>query len=236
MWFADTALVISLALPIEAVAGYPDAMFRAIGHPVVWIGALIARLDAGFNRETAGPLTRRLLGCASLLIVLAAAVLPALAVAAVAPALLQALLAATLLAQRSLHAHVRDVATALRTEGLADGRREVSRIVGRNPATLDEAGVARAAIESLAENFSDGVVAPALWCAVAGLPGIAGYKAVNTADSMIGHRTPRHAAFGRAAGRCGEPAGVAAGGAVVGARGIAASARERPGGARRGVA
>ncbi|HKM62443.1 MAG TPA: adenosylcobinamide-phosphate synthase CbiB [Acidisphaera sp.] len=201
MWFADTALVISLALPIEAVAGYPDAMFRAIGHPVVWIGALIARLDAGFNRETAGPLTRRLLGCASLLIVLAAAVLPALAVAAVAPALLQALLAATLLAQRSLHAHVRDVATALRTEGLADGRREVSRIVGRNPATLDEAGVARAAIESLAENFSDGVVAPALWCAVAGLPGIAGYKAVNTADSMIGHRTPRHAAFGWAAAR-----------------------------------
>src|SRR5271166_3425838 len=199
MWFADTALVISLALPIEAVAGYPDALFGAIGHPVVWIGELIARLDAGVNRETATPLRRRLLGCACLLIVLAAAVLPSLAVAAVAPVFVQAVLAATLLAQRSLHAHVRDVAAALRTEGLAGGRRAVSRIVGRNPATLDEAGVARAAIESLAENFSDGVVAPALWCAVAGLPGIAGYKAVNTADSMIGHRTPHHAASSRAA-------------------------------------
>ena len=195
----DTALVVSLALPIEAVTGYPDALFRAIGHPVVWIGALIARLDAGLNQEGAPSRRRRLLGCASLLIVLTAAVLPAWAIATVAPLLVQALLATTLFAQRRLHAHVRDVAMALRTKGLAAGRCAVARIVGRNPATLDEAGVARAAIESLTENFSDGVVAPALWCVLAGLPGIAGYKAVNTADSMIGHRTPHHAASSRAA-------------------------------------
>jgi adenosylcobinamide-phosphate synthase len=112
-----------------------------------------------------------------------------------------AVLASTLIAQRSLHDHVAQVAAALERHGLAAGREAVSRIVGRDPDALDEAGVARAAIESLAENFSDGVVAPALWLAVAGLAGGAVYKAINTADSMIGHRTARHQAFGWAAAR-----------------------------------
>jgi adenosylcobinamide-phosphate synthase len=115
--------------------------------------------------------------------------------------LLVAVPASTLLAQRSLHRHVADVAGALDNEGIAGGRRAVARIVGRDTAALDEAGVARAAIESLAENFSDGVVAPVFWLVIAGLPGAALYKAINTADSMIGHRTPRHAAFGWAAAR-----------------------------------
>ena len=114
----------------------------------------------------------------------------------------EAVLASSLLAQRSLYMHVRAVAAALDAGGLTAGRAEVSLIVGRNPAALDESGVARAAIESLAENFSDGVVAPAFWIVVAGLPGGAVYKAVNTADSMIGHRTARYAAFGWAAARC----------------------------------
>jgi adenosylcobinamide-phosphate synthase len=104
-----------------------------------------------------------------------------------------------LLAQRSLHAHVVRVAAALEQAGLAGGREAVSHIVGRDTGGLDEAGVARAAIESLAENFSDGVVAPALWMLVAGLPGAAVYKTINTADSMLGHRTARHADFGWAA-------------------------------------
>src|SRR5690606_32235019 len=112
-----------------------------------------------------------------------------------------ALIASALIAQRSLFAHVNAVAEALQTNGLEAGRVAVSQIVGRDPQTLDEAAVARAAIESLAENFSDGIVAPAFWLAVAGLPGAAAYKAVNTADSMIGHRTPRHEAFGWAAAR-----------------------------------
>jgi adenosylcobinamide-phosphate synthase len=115
--------------------------------------------------------------------------------------LVLALAASTLLAQRSLHDHVAAVAEGLEREGLAGGRAAVSRIVGRNPERLDEAGVVRAAIESLAENFSDGVVAPAFWGALLGLPGMAAYKAANTADSMIGHRTPRHQAFGWAAAR-----------------------------------
>jgi adenosylcobinamide-phosphate synthase len=110
-------------------------------------------------------------------------------------------LAGALPAQRSLWTHVGAVADALERDGLAAGRLAVSQIVGRDPAVLDEAGVVRAAIESLAENFSDGVVAPLFWGAVAGLPGMAGYKAVNTADSMIGHRSARYAAFGWAAAR-----------------------------------
>ena len=110
-------------------------------------------------------------------------------------------MASTLVAQRSLHRHVADVAAALETDGVAAGRQAVAHIVGRDTATLDAAGVARAAIESLAENFSDAVVAPVFWMAIGGLPGAALYKAINTADSMIGHRTPRHEAFGWAAAR-----------------------------------
>ncbi|MGH6825292.1 cobalamin biosynthesis protein CobD/CbiB, partial [Methyloceanibacter sp.] len=107
-------------------------------------------------------------------------------------------LASTLVAQRSLYVHVEAVADALDAHGLKAGREAVAKIVGRDPDTLDEAGVARSAIESLAENFSDGVVAPSVWGVLLGLPGMVAYKAINTADSMIGHRTPRHEAFGQA--------------------------------------
>ena len=189
--------------------GYPAALFAAIRHPVVWIGALIAALDNRLNRPAQSFAQRRRSGVLALLLLLLASILPAallqgalLAILSTALALpLLALLAATLPAQRSLHDHVRAVAEGLEQHGLSGGRAAVAMIVGRNPQTLDEAGVARAAIESLAENFSDGVVAPAFWCGVGGLPGIVGYKAVNTADSMIGHRTPRHEAFGWAAAR-----------------------------------
>src|SRR4029077_11411954 len=112
-----------------------------------------------------------------------------------------AIIASTLIAQRSLREHVARVAAAREHGGVAAGRAAVAHIVGRDPDALDEAGVARAAIESLAENFSDGVVAPAFWMAVAGLPGAAIYKTINTADSMIGHHTPRHGDFGFAAAR-----------------------------------
>ena len=189
--------------------GYPDTLFRAIRHPVVWIGVLLSSLDRAWNREAAPASARRVWGVLAVLVLLAVSAgstervqMAALAWLPRPLALLGlALLASTLLAQRSLFVHVRAVADALESDGLAAGRAAVSRIVGRNPDTLDEAGVVRAAIESLAENFSDGVVAPAFWCAVFGLPGIAAYKAINTADSMIGHRTPRHAAFGWAAAR-----------------------------------
>lgn len=197
-----------LAAAIEAAVGWPAPLYAAIGHPVTWIGTLITRLDARLNRESDGFARRRALGVVALVAVLAVTGGVALAITALVGALLPgafallvlAALAASLPAQRSLDTHVAAVAAALDL-GLAEGRRAVSMIVGRNPQSLDEAGVARAAIESLAENFSDGVVAPLFWMAVAGLPGAALYKAANTADSMIGHKTPRHRAFGWAAAR-----------------------------------
>ncbi len=194
------------ALAIEAVAGYPDVVYRAIGHPVTWVGAWLAWLERRLNRPAASFATRRAGGAFALALLLAPVGAAAMLLSLAAPPgwlgfIALALLAASLPAQRSLNDHVSAVANALDREGVAGGRRAVSKIVGRNPDALDEAGVARAAIESLAENFSDGVVAPLLWILVGGLNGGALYKAVNTADSMIGHKSKRYLAFGWAAAR-----------------------------------
>jgi adenosylcobinamide-phosphate synthase len=201
-----TVALTFVAMLIELCFGYPAALHRAIGHPVTWIGHLIAWLDRVLNRASASPAARRAAGIAAVLIVLA--IVGAIAVL-LQSALLRlpfgilaaSLVASTLIAQRSLHRHVADVAAALTTGGVVAGRRAVAHIVGRDTEMLDAAGVARAAIESLAENFSDAVVAPVFWMAIGGLPGAALYKAINTADSMIGHRTERHQAFGWAAAR-----------------------------------
>lgn len=196
-----------LALTIEAAFGYPQRFYAAIGHPVTWIGRLIGWLDRSLNREAASFAARKAMGVLALLLLLAvivtlSALVQRLCLSFGLLGLIPlALLASTLIAQRSLYEHVARVAEGLERDGLDGGRRAVSMIVGRNPQTLDEAGVARAAIESLAENFSDGIVAPAFWLGVGGFPGIAAYKAINTADSMIGHRTPRHLAFGWASAR-----------------------------------
>jgi len=191
---------------VEALTGYPAPLYSAIGHPVTWMGRLLAWLEARFNRSDAGFAMRRASGVAALCLYLAPVALVSWAATRAliplgAPGFgALALLAASLPAQRSLVRHARAVADGLDV-GLAEGRKAVAMIVGRNPAALDEAGVARAAIESLAENFSDGVVAPILWTALGGLAGGALYKAINTADSMIGHKDERYGAFGWAAAR-----------------------------------
>jgi len=195
-----------LAMLIELCIGYPQWLTRAIGHPVTWMGGLIARSDRFLNRDTAPSPQRRLLGALSLVIMLglvgaAAFVVQSQLLRLPYGLLAVAVLASTMIAQRSLYRYVANVASALGKSGLDAARQAVSHIVGRDTAGLDRAGVVRAAIESLAENFSDGVIAPIFWLAVAGLPGIALYKAINTADSMIGHRTPRHADFGWAAAK-----------------------------------
>jgi adenosylcobinamide-phosphate synthase len=195
-----------LALLIEALVGYPDWLVQSIGHPVTWMGRLIGFFDDTLNHERMSRASRRAAGIVSLFIVICmtgivAYVLERSLFWLPLGVVFVALAASTLIAQRSLHDHVERVAMALEREGLAAARKAVSRIVGRDPQALDEAGVARAAIESLAENFSDGVVAPALWIAIGGIAGGAIYKAINTADSMIGHRTRRHQAFGWAAAR-----------------------------------
>jgi adenosylcobinamide-phosphate synthase len=194
------------ALLIEALVGYPERLVRGVGHPVVWIGALIGILDRRLNRASMSDISRRAAGAVVILIltVMAAAIAYAIERTLVMIPLgfvLLALIASTFLAQRSLYAHVLRVAAALEQQNIAVAREAVSHIVGRDPAALDEAGIARAAIESLAENFPDGIVAPAFWLAVAGLPGGAAYKAINTADSMLGHRTPQYEAFGAASAR-----------------------------------
>nr|WP_047578052.1 adenosylcobinamide-phosphate synthase CbiB [Methylobacterium sp. ZNC0032] len=196
-----------LALTIEAAFGYPQRFYAAIGHPVTWIGRLIGRLDRGLNRESASFAQRKAMGLLALGLLLAVTIALSVPIQRLCLSfgllglVPLAFLASTLIAQRSLYEHVARVAEGLERDGLEGGRRAVSMIVGRNPQTLDEAGVSRAAIESLAENFSDGIVAPAFWLGAGGLPGIVAYKAINTADSMIGHRTPRHLAFGWASAR-----------------------------------
>ena len=181
-----------LTLLIEVAVGYPDALYRAIGHPVTWIGRLIGWFDRNLNRDNHPAERRKAMGVATLLMLLAAAIVPAW--------LLQrgfglvplgivgtAIVASSLIAQRSLHTHVAAVAEALETGGVDAGRKAVSQIVGRDPERLDVGGVSRAAIESLAENFSDGVVAPAFWAALLGLPGLLAYKTINTADIFSVH-------------------------------------------------
>jgi adenosylcobinamide-phosphate synthase len=194
------------ALLIEAVVGYPNRLVRSIGHPVTWIGRLIGVLERHFNRDTAEPVQRRTFGIITLFLVVSIVAVVAFVIERgllLLPFGLAGVgfLASTFIAQRSLHEHVVGVADALEKAGTEGGRQAVAHIVGRDTGALDEAGVARAAIESLAENFSDGVVAPVLWMLIAGLPGAAVYKAINTADSMIGHRTSRYHAFGWAAAR-----------------------------------
>lgn len=191
---------------IERLTGYPDWLFKRIGHPVTWIGSLIALLDKKWNRESASFSQRKVAGVVALSVFLALTVLVAWLVQSVLillplGLLLVAVLGASLPAQKSLEQHVEAVAIALEREGVDGGRKAVSMIVGRDPQALDEAAICRAAIESLAENFSDGIVAPSLWLGLLGLPGGAGYKAINTADSMIGHRSPRHEAFGWSSAR-----------------------------------
>ena len=203
----DRALILIVAFGIEAVLAYPAPLFRAIGHPVSWIGALIGAFDARLNRPNYSDTMRRIAGVATVLVLLGISLGTGLALELVAHAVpylgfaLMVVVVAMLIAGGNLDQHVRAVAAALRSEGLAGGRQSIARIVGRDPDTLDEAAICRAAIESLAENASDGVTAPALWFLVGGLPGMIAYKAVNTADSMIGHLSDRYRAFGWAAAR-----------------------------------
>ena len=193
-----------LALLIELVAGYPEWIAKTIGHPVTWMGRLITFLDTRLNREDAEAESRRRAGAIALFLLLL--IVGAIAFAVETTLLLlpfgiilAGIAASTFIAQRSLYMHVANVADALDGGDLIKARAAVAHIVGRDTAALDEAGVARAAIESLSENFSDGVVSPVVWICLAGLTGGALYKAINTADSMIGYRNARYEDFGKPA-------------------------------------
>ncbi len=203
----------AVAIAVDALMGWPLWLFARIGHPVTWLGRLISTIDDACNRPSDPPALRRAAGIAGALAVIALSValgwaLQSLLSLGWIQIVLVGVLAWPLVALRSLHDHVAAVAAPLQAGDIAAARDAVSRIVGRDPAALDEAGIARAALESLAENASDGIVAPVFWGALFGLPGIFGYKAINTLDSMIGHRNERHEAFGWAAARIDDAANV----------------------------
>lgn len=203
----ETFLIIAAALLLDRIAGDPDWLWRRIPHPVVLFGKAISLFDRSFNQRPLSPRRRRSRGMLAILLLLAvSAVLGLLldecfATLGVCGLIAEIAVVTVFLAHKSLADHVGRVAQGLFSGGLEGGRRAVSMIVGRDPDTLDEPGVCRAAIESLAENFSDGVVAPVFWYALLGLPGLFAYKMLNTADSMIGHKNEAYLDFGRASAR-----------------------------------
>jgi adenosylcobinamide-phosphate synthase len=192
-----SAGLLAIAMVADAVLGEPPAVWNRVPHPAVLMGRIIDQLDQRLNK---GP-TRRIMGVTAVAgLVVAAGVLGVFLHLIPDAGLIEVAVVAVLLAQKSLVDHVRAVAKGLR-RSLKEGRKAVAMIVGRDTATMKEPDIARAAIESAAENLSDGVIAPIFWYLLFGLPGILIYKVVNTADSMIGHRTPKYEAFGWAAAR-----------------------------------
>jgi adenosylcobinamide-phosphate synthase len=203
---ADPLLLLVAGLAVDAWFGDMPALFARAPHPVVLAGRAVAFFDRKLNREIRSEVSRRVRGILTVITLVGGAAALGLAIEQICRgslpgAVVEILLIAILVAQRSLFEHVAAVAMALDAGGLAAGRDAVRHIVGRDPMSLDAHGVARAAIESLAENFGDGVVAPVFWYLVLGLPGLFACKMANTLDSMIGHRNPRYQSFGWAAAR-----------------------------------
>ena len=202
-----------LALMLDGAFGWPNRIYRIAGHPVGGFARVIGGCERRWNDAGRTPTQRRALGVVTMLILLGGTAIAAVLLEEGTRRALRAwawagigLLAWPALAQRSLFDHVRPIAAALSQGDLERGRRAVAMIVGRDVEALDAAGVARAGIESLAESFCDGIVAPLFWLLVGGLPGIWCYKAINTADSLIGHKEPRWRAFGWAAARIDDAA------------------------------
>jgi len=200
-------IILLVALLLDRLVGDPDWLWRRLPHPVVWFGQLIGWGDKWLNDEKCTDEQKRQRGVMLIICLVLGSLIVGLGLQVIFQSLglvglaVEVLVVSVLLAQKSLLDHVRAVANGLGAGGLEGGRRAVAMIVGRDPKTLDETGVGRAAIESLAENFSDGVVAPALWYVLLGLPGLLAYKMINTADSMIGHLSDRYRAFGWAAAK-----------------------------------
>lgn len=205
LFLSGTLATLLIALIIDAIMGDPDWLWRHLPHPVVWFGGIINFLDRTLNSKNHS-FVNKLRGILAVVMLLILAVCAGMIIHWFSQnffvgAVLQTLLVAILLAQKSLIIHIKRVMNALEQPELAAARKSVSMIVGRNPEQLDRAGISRAAIESGAENLSDGIIAPAFWFVVAGFPGLLIYKLINTADSMIGHKNETYSAFGWATAR-----------------------------------
>ena len=204
-----------IALIVDAAVGRPDRLYRSIGHPIGLFARAIDGCERRWNRPSFTFSARRALGLATLVLLLGVVIGVTVALTLMIEYLMSDLawiglgiLAWPALAQRSLFQHVRPVAAALHSRDLPVARQAVSAIVGRDTGALDEAGISRAAIESLAESLCDGVVAPLFWLLLLGLPGVWTYKAINTADSLIGHKEERWRAFGWSAARLDDVANL----------------------------
>ena len=202
-----------IAWLIELGFGWPNWLYQRVKHPVVWFGALVSLLDRALNRPIWSHRVRYFTGMLSTLTLVSGVTASAVLLTTYLPNTwwgfaIEAIIASSLLASRSLYAHVQAVATPLLQADLEGARVAVAQIVGRDPQSLDHAGIARAGIESLAENASDGVIAPLFWGALFGLPGLVAYKAINTLDSMIGHRDPPYTAYGGFAARLDDVANL----------------------------
>ena len=207
------AEIVLASLILEAMVGYPTALHARVPHPVVWAGSMLQTLEMLWNRPQDAASRRRVLGCATVVLVIACAVAIGLGIEVWARTfssgwLLVAVVGTLGIAQRSLFEHVRSVLSTLGQQDLPMARERVAHIVGRDTSRLDEPGVSAAALESLAESFNDGVLAPAFWFLVGGLPALFAYKALNTADSLIGHKEERWRAFGWAAARADDVANL----------------------------
>ncbi|MDD9903636.1 MAG: adenosylcobinamide-phosphate synthase CbiB [Rhodospirillaceae bacterium] len=203
---AQPFVLLFLALLIDAVVGDMRWFFRLVPHPIVLVGRLIGFLDDKLNRSKRGKAALLIRGCIVTVLVTGLAAALGYLCTRIAGSVpygeaFELFLIVVLVAQRSLYDHGHAVSSALKRDGVEAGRAAVSHIVGRDTTSLDEHGVARGAIESLAENFADGVVAPAFWYLILGLPGLFAYKAINTLDSMIGYKSERYRHFGMVAAR-----------------------------------
>ncbi len=190
----------ALVLVIESLVGFPPTLHKLIGHPIEWIGKLISYIDEGLNDPEVDATENRRHGILAIILLCAAVGIPTWILAKTLSQysygwLINVALATAFMAQKSLRDHVSAVDRAL-GQSLPAARTEVAKIVGRDPETLDESGIAKAALESLAENTADGITAPIFWYALLGLPGLVIYKAINTADSMIGHKSEKYLNFG----------------------------------------
>lgn len=194
------------AMALEGLVGYPSALYRTIGHPVSWMGRGLSLGERLLNSHGNNAARDFISGTAWLVFLGALVGAAAWSLSGFLREfahgwIVELILITTLIAGRSLYDHVAAVKDALSGPSIEEAREKVGLIVGRNPDNLDEPAIARAAVESLAENASDGVIAPLFWGLTAGLPGIVIYKLVNTADSMWGHRNERYEWFGKSAAR-----------------------------------
>lgn len=201
----DPLFILLIALVLDWYFGEPEVLWSRLPHPIVLFGKAVSFADKRLNYDDDSDAKQYKKGAVAISLLLLAALLFAFALEAIIGwfgrigSILEIMVVFVLLAQKSLADHVDRVAEGLKEDGLKGGRKAVSMIVGRDPSKLDKSGVSRASIESLAENFSDGVVAPAFWYAIFGLPGIVVYKMINTADSMIAYKSKKYLWFGRVA-------------------------------------